>query len=186
MPKVRIPSSIKDATSKLTGIERLLQASEWERSAIVRAFVTKAQGKRTSIESDRSLTIDEFTELGIVGLKGKNTVRRYYDSWDLSGQPEPEPGKDIELPDRPFPTQQDMQNQREVLQAVRGFVQKNRESISMLHEYDEKFWSLLNDADLQTMEESVEDVIDILAELDLERLERIAKLIAEKLAEEER
>lgn len=102
---IHIPASIEDAVSKLNGLERLLTATEWEKAAIVAAFVTLdgTPGPKSSASSSRSLTAPEFAALGITGLKSKDTVRRYVAAWESTGLPKPTPGSDVELPTVPFP-----------------------------------------------------------------------------------
>jgi hypothetical protein len=95
----RIPSTISAAQSRLTAIGSLLQATEWEKAAIVAAFVTVADREgRPSRETatSSSLSPTQFAALGITGLKSKDTVRRYHDAWmDHSGYERPEPGMEI-------------------------------------------------------------------------------------------
>jgi hypothetical protein len=95
--KFTIPASIEDATSALTGVERLLTAKEWERCAIVAAFVTldNKPGPKSSVTSDRSP--ERFAALGIAGLKSKNTVQRYVERWEATGRAKPRPGEVIDL-----------------------------------------------------------------------------------------
>jgi hypothetical protein len=74
-------------------------ASEWKRAAIVRAFAESRQGKRSDLsDSSEKLTLAQFAKLGIVGLKDKDSVARYYRAWDLTGLPTPEPGGMVTLP----------------------------------------------------------------------------------------
>ena len=57
----------------------MLLASDWERAAIVAAFVEMpGQGARSDLASSSEvLSPEQFAALGIVGLKSKDTVRRY-------------------------------------------------------------------------------------------------------------
>lgn len=91
--KIKIPASIEDAVAELAGVERLLMAKEWERAAIVAAFVDMpGQGKASS-----SLSTREFAGLGIAGLKSKDTVQRYVEAWARTGKPRPRPGEVVDL-----------------------------------------------------------------------------------------
>jgi N6-adenosine-specific RNA methylase IME4 len=104
LSKVEIPPDLDGATEWLVGtvaIQQLLLASEWAKAAIVRAFTEEAvQGHRP----DKShLTFGDFAELGIAGLKSKNSVARYYRAWEYARQyvpdlPIPEPGMIVPLP----------------------------------------------------------------------------------------
>lgn len=99
MTKITIPASIEEATDRLTGLERLLTATEWEKAAIVAAFVTTSeQGKGGAAKASSSLSPIQFAALGITGLKSKDTVRRYAEAWEKSGKPKPRPGVQVTLP----------------------------------------------------------------------------------------
>lgn len=93
-----IPSSIEHAAQRLDSLGELVFAAEWKRAAIVRAFVTKGEGGRRTGSKVSQLSVREFAELGIVGLKSRNTVGRYHDAWELTGLPDPKPGQTVELP----------------------------------------------------------------------------------------
>jgi hypothetical protein len=101
---IHIPASIEDATARLTGLESLLTATEWEKAAIVAAFVTLSEGRgKANVKSDISCA--EFASLGIAGLKSHNTVRRYVEAWTIeAGLTPPLKGQDVDLPDMPFPS----------------------------------------------------------------------------------
>jgi hypothetical protein len=101
---IHIPASIEDATARLTGLESLLTATEWEKAAIVAAFVTLGEGRgKANVKSDISCA--EFASLGIAGLKSHNTVRRYVEAWTIeAGLTPPLKGQDVDLPDMPFPS----------------------------------------------------------------------------------
>lgn len=98
MTAFKIPGDIQHATDSLNSIGMLITASEWQRSAIVRAFVTKGNGRPRKTEEKSSVSIDGFVRLGVVGLTTKDTVRRYYDAWELTGLPDPVPGESIAIP----------------------------------------------------------------------------------------
>ena len=104
MTTIHIPASIEEASDALTGIESLLTRKGWERAAIVAAFVRKAQGQRTSLGSQGSLTVEGFARLGIVGLRDPNTVRAHVQNWlDAHDGVYPEPGAEVTIPTDPWP-----------------------------------------------------------------------------------
>jgi hypothetical protein len=109
--KITIPASVQEATSRLGGLERLLVATEWERAAIVATFVVPLDNggdrRSTSAKTSTDLTPTAFAELGIAGLRSKDTVRRYVEAWNQSGLPRPVPGDTVELPNIEFPSNQD-------------------------------------------------------------------------------
>lgn len=89
---------------ELDGMARLLHASDWERAAIVAAFVTLGEGKGKSVgNATSSISPEAFAAKGIAGLKSKDTVRRYVEAWVATGRPPPEPGQSVALPTQPFP-----------------------------------------------------------------------------------
>jgi hypothetical protein len=100
--KINIPGTIDEAVASLTGIGALLTAKEWERAAIVAAFVSLSEGKgKRNVSSDISPV--EFAALGIVGLKSKNTVWAYAQAWqeaiNQGKAVAAEPGATVALPD---------------------------------------------------------------------------------------
>lgn len=101
-----IPASIEDATRALSGIDALLTAKDWERAAIVAAFVEVGeQHQNRHVERTSALlTPKGFAALGIAGLKSDNTVRRYVEAWASTGLPRPTPGEEVEMPTAAFPT----------------------------------------------------------------------------------
>jgi hypothetical protein len=84
---------------KLLGysLGELVFASEWKRAAIVRAFVSNENSDQASGDCSKE-SISHFASRKIIGLKSRQSVRRYYDAWELTGLPDPEPGKMVELP----------------------------------------------------------------------------------------
>lgn len=102
--KVTIPASIEEAVSKLNGIERLLMATEWEKAAIIAAFVAAEEsgGRPKATTSSRFLNVTQFAALGITGLRSKDTVRRYVEAW--GDRAKPLPGHVVVLPTVEFPT----------------------------------------------------------------------------------
>ena len=107
MSKFKIPASIDRATSSLTTLDGLVTASEWQRAAIVFAFVTPQQGSRTSASSRKGLSVGDFIALGVRGLTTYDSVRRYRSAWQAAidaGQVRAvAPGDDVVLPELPFP-----------------------------------------------------------------------------------
>ena len=97
--KITIPASIEEATEQLNGIHSLLTATEWEKAAIVAAFVdTPGKGKSTDLYSTHA-----FAALKITGLSSAVTVQRYVNAWESTGLPKPVIGEDVELPTIDFP-----------------------------------------------------------------------------------
>lgn len=71
------------AVSELTSIGRLVTAGEWERAAIIWAFTYDTGGGRPSKSAQKStlLTVSEFAEMGLVGLRSRNSIIRYRTIW---------------------------------------------------------------------------------------------------------
>lgn len=104
--RVTIPASIDDAIGKLEGIESLLTAKGWERAAIVYAFTEErpAGNQPRQMANSRHLSISDFADLGIAGLRTRDTVRRYRNAWIAGGgDPNIKPGDNVELPEGDFP-----------------------------------------------------------------------------------
>ena len=103
---ISVPVSLDDARMLLGGVGGCMSAGHWGTAAIVWAYTEPAQGQRTSIKSDGSLTIDAFAKLGIRGLSSINSVRKYRNRWQEAiddGAAEPaEAGATVTLPDEPF------------------------------------------------------------------------------------
>ncbi len=84
---MNIPKTIKSAEAKLTKLDGIVSASQWERAAIVYAFTQEGEvgGDPTTAAKVRSdlgvMSFREFAALGIVGLKSKNTVLKYHEAW---------------------------------------------------------------------------------------------------------
>jgi hypothetical protein len=110
--KITIPTG-EQLADHLAGLDRLLLAKGWERSAIVWAFtVGDGQGSRSDFAQNCAkfpVSIREFARLGFAGLKSDNTVRHYREQWQAAiddGLAQPaQPGETVELPDRPWPPQ---------------------------------------------------------------------------------
>lgn len=84
MTEVRVPSSIETAVHKLTSVDSLVTAKEWERAAIVAAFVRKGgQGHKARTGF---MEVASFASLGIAGLRSPESVRRYRDAWLTTGR----------------------------------------------------------------------------------------------------
>ncbi len=104
--KFEIPATISEAVDTANVLGELAIAATWKRSAIVRAFCEHGKpGPKVDRTKSSAISIREFSRLGIVGLKSQDTVRRYYDAWELTGLPDPAPGEITELPsvDLDFP-----------------------------------------------------------------------------------
>jgi hypothetical protein len=96
--KINIPGSVAAAQEVLAGIEGLVTAKDWERAAIVAAFVVQpGAGARTDlVTSDKVLSPTQFAALGIAGLRSVNTVVRYVEAWETTGLGRPTPGEEFE------------------------------------------------------------------------------------------
>lgn len=102
--EITIPASVDEAVDKLGSLGKLLTATEWERAAILAAFVRLDEhgGDKTKTESSLASTA-EFAAKGIVGLKSKDTVRRYVNAWMDEVKVRPTPGQPVDLPTAEFP-----------------------------------------------------------------------------------
>lgn len=105
MMKITVPASIDEAQDRLGSLGKLLTATEWEKAAIVASFVEEpGQGARTDLAtSSQVMSPHQFATLGIVGLKSKDTVRRYVNAWMDQVGTAPKPGHEIDLPNVEFP-----------------------------------------------------------------------------------
>lgn len=94
MTQVRVPPSIETAVQKLASVDSLVTAKEWERAAIVAAFVrVGGQGQNSS---SGKLTSTQFAAKGISGLRSPETVIRYRDAWLTTGRVSA-PGATVDL-----------------------------------------------------------------------------------------
>jgi hypothetical protein len=101
---VVIPTTIKKATEALNGIDSLLTAKGWERAAIVQAFTKPGTGGPRTAPDSVQLSIRQFAELGINGLRKQDTIRAYRQAWeDGGGDPDIKPGATVKLPTIGFP-----------------------------------------------------------------------------------
>lgn len=108
--RVHIPGSIEELEGRLTGLERLLTAKEWERAAIVAAYVRVVEngGDRRSSSAqnmnDGLMSTIEFAALGIEGLRSRSVVLHYAKAWlKVAGLSAPTPGAEVALPTMQFP-----------------------------------------------------------------------------------
>ena len=97
---IQIPTTIEEATGRLTDLGSLANASEWERAAIVYAFTYQATpGKPVTV---KNFTVTSFANRGIVGLSSRPTVTYYRKRWmDLvqaALAPDLRPGDSFEIP----------------------------------------------------------------------------------------
>jgi len=99
-----VPASIDSAVNKLANIGALVAPKEWERAAIIAAFVKPApRGRPKRGVSNGKLNIDEFCRLSLYGLTSRTSILFYLWAWNTTGLPVPEPGKKTDLPTKPFP-----------------------------------------------------------------------------------
>lgn len=99
METATMPASIEEAQVALTGLSELLTATEWEKAAIVAAFVEVSENQTNlSHASSSMLSPVDFAALGIAGLRSKDTVRRYVKAWENTGLDRPKPGENVALP----------------------------------------------------------------------------------------
>jgi hypothetical protein len=115
MTTVKIPRTVSSAERRLAELGELATATEWERAAIVAAFVDPGHGHggRTETADNRGLeSATTFAERGIVGLRHHETVAIYARAWlnitDVDGnvigsRDRPIPGRSITLPDEKWP-----------------------------------------------------------------------------------
>lgn len=108
MTSIRVPSTIAKGVAKLNDLGTLATATEWERAAIVAAFVRLAPSpggdQRPSNVSSDNETPTEFAARGIHGLRSHNTVRLYVQRWlDANGGTYPKPGSTVLLPGDEWP-----------------------------------------------------------------------------------
>jgi len=101
-PTFHIPPEVE-------GVRTLLTAREWERAAIVYAYVERQQGRRvTSTGTGGSYSIEEFAALGVAGLRSPDTVRRYLRAWERAVElglavDVVKPGDRVDVPNAPWP-----------------------------------------------------------------------------------
>jgi hypothetical protein len=103
---IRIPASIAEATTALNGIDALLTAKQWERAAIVYAFTQPNGGGARTVPDQRQLSLREFAEKRIPGLRSPSRVSAYRKTWEaaiIDGRARPVgPGDVAELPELPW------------------------------------------------------------------------------------
>jgi hypothetical protein len=106
MKQVKMPASLDEAVGALSGIEKLLQAREWERAAIVATFVRPevSGGRPKAGASTGFLNCEQFAALKITGLSSDRTVRTYLARWlEATGGMHPKPGEEVTLPTDKWP-----------------------------------------------------------------------------------
>jgi len=104
---VSVPKSVDDATTLLDDVGGLLSAGQWGSAAIVWAFTEEGTGGPRTVSKVTQLSLREFSELGIRGLKSVNSVTKYRQAWqhaiDEGWAKQAKPGKKCVLPEQPFP-----------------------------------------------------------------------------------
>lgn len=99
MATIIIPQTPREAATRLGSLDRLIHATEWEKAAIVAAFV-RLEGDAIPRSKVTSESAAQFAERGINGLRSKNTVVRYVKRWlEYSNGAYPKPGARVKLPD---------------------------------------------------------------------------------------
>ena len=83
-PAVTVPT-----LDELTGLSRLLTATDWEKAAIVAAFVESDAGHGKRPILDVSESAKAFAARKIAGLSSATTVLRYVAAWTEAGQQTP-------------------------------------------------------------------------------------------------
>lgn len=154
---VQIPNTIDEVIPRLSGIERLITASGWERAAIVYAFTHeydhRGQPRKDIRESANTFSTVQFASLGIQGLRSDNTVREHRRAWqsaiDAGEAVDPRPGDVIELPDRPYPSAErptglvridESQPVESTYRAVREVIERQPEVAERIEkEYEHRF-----------------------------------------------
>lgn len=104
--RITTPKNLTEAKTRLRGIDQLLRAREWERSAILATVVRLHDGPGQPKSIDRSvntLTPMEFAALEIPGLLSHVTVRKYVQAWLDEVGDYPKPAKSVTLPTAPWP-----------------------------------------------------------------------------------
>lgn len=97
--KVTIPATIAEAQNGLNALGRIITARQWERAAIVAAYVQPDYGHGGRSETRTSASLESavaFAARGIVGLRSDHTVARYVNAW-LAERPRPQPGDVVNL-----------------------------------------------------------------------------------------
>lgn len=103
MTKITIPTE-GEFQDRLSGLEQLLTATQWERAAIVYAFTEPGEGQG-ALRGPRAVkfpcSMAQFAQIGIKGLQSDRTVRdyrqRYADAVKAGEQPIAVPGKTINV-----------------------------------------------------------------------------------------
>jgi hypothetical protein len=102
-----IPRSFAAAEKRLTDIDGLVTATEWERAAIVATFVRKGAGNGRPKSGNHGeptevSSVAAFAKKRIAGLRNERTITKYLDAWvDHSGFEVPEPGDVIPVDELP-------------------------------------------------------------------------------------
>lgn len=105
--KVQIPASVDEAVDKLGSLGKLLTAKEWERAAILAAFVEVRETTGRPAETRGTPRFEnprQFAKRGIVGLRDDKTVARYVKAWMNEVGVRPVSGTEVTLPTTPFPS----------------------------------------------------------------------------------
>lgn len=89
----------------LGGLGALLRAKEWQRAAIVAAYVRlhDASGRPPVMRNTAHYSTYGFAALGIAGLRSERTVQLYVERWLAEVGSHPKPGATVELPEADWP-----------------------------------------------------------------------------------
>lgn len=104
--RIVVPATLDEAVERLTALDGIVTARQWERAAIVAAHVRLGEGEggREPSNSGQFLSARGFAELGIVGLRSTSTVTRYVNAWrDENAGNYPARGRAIALPVTEWP-----------------------------------------------------------------------------------
>jgi hypothetical protein len=160
---LKIPKTIKEATSRLATLEDVATSTGWERAAIVYAFTYDGTGGPNRSKTTTVLTPREFAALGIVGLKSDTTVREYRNAWKAAIKSkhtqEVKPGGDCTLPALDWPPSTHPGN-----------------SIARIAHRPESVEKVIS---LASPETKVETVVNLLTDPEVEDSKEVRKAIAE-------
>lgn len=121
MTKINIPTTIKEATAQLGGLDDLITAKEWTRAAIVYAFTYEGKNQYDSASRKSARhSISDFTRLGVAGLTHHASVSAYRDAWKKAiadgDADDVKPGDRVVLPEKDWPGRSDTDGKRRYIE----------------------------------------------------------------------